>query len=205
LTQNRPDAGTFIPASIILQKLHDEAPADHVTLDWLMDSLQKQSFGLIMLVLAIVAAAPGICMVAGLMLLIPAFQMIAGRSAPVFPHRIAARPLPTRHLGGIVQRAIPMLRYLEKVVYPRCPTPREATKRVVGIAVMMLSARLILTPIPLSNILPALVIALISLAYIEEDGLMLSVCLLAGFVVIAIDLAVVWEIVHGAKRISFSI
>jgi hypothetical protein len=39
-----------------------------------------------------------------------------------------------------------MLRYLEKAVYPRCPTPLEATKRVVGVAVMMLSARLILTP-----------------------------------------------------------
>jgi hypothetical protein len=46
LTQSRPDAGTFIPASVILQKLHDEAPAGHVTLDWLMDNLHKQSFGL---------------------------------------------------------------------------------------------------------------------------------------------------------------
>ena len=88
-----------------------------------------------------------------------------------------------------------MLRYLEKAVYPRCPTPLEATKRVIGIAVMMLSARLILTPIPLSNILPALIIALISLAYTEEDGLVLSISLLIGFAVIALDLAMVWRIV----------
>jgi hypothetical protein len=205
LTQSRPDAGTFIPASAILQKLHDEAPAGHFTLDWLMGSLQKQSFGLILLVLAVVAAAPGISLVGGLLLLIPAFQMIAGRPAPVFPRWIAARPVPTRHLGAVVERAIPMLRYLEKIVHPRCPTPQQATKRVVGIAVMMLSARLILTPIPLSNILPALVIALISLAYVEEDGLILSICLLAGFVIIAVDLAMVWEIAHGAKRIRLSI
>jgi len=195
LMQSRPDAGAFVPASVILQKLHDEAPADHVTLDWLMSSLQKQSFGLIMLVLAVVAAAPGISLIGGLLLLIPAFQMIAGRPAPTFPRWIAARSLPTQHLGAVVQRAIPMLRYLEKAVYPRCPTPPEATKRVVGIAVMMLSARLILTPIPLSNILPALIIALISLAYTEEDGLVLSISLLIGFVVIALDLAMVWRIV----------
>lgn len=205
LTQSRTDAGTFVPASVILQKLHDEAPAGHFTLDWLMGSLHKQSFGLIILVLAVVAAAPGICLVGGLLLLIPAFQMIAGRPAPVFPRWIAARPLPTRHLGAVVQRAIPMLRYLEKAVYSRCPTPLGATKRVVGVAVMMLSARLILTPIPLSNILPALLIALIALAYAEEDGLVLAISLLAGFVVIAIDLAMVWEIVHGAKRIRLSI
>jgi hypothetical protein len=67
---------------------------------------------------------------------------------------------------------------------------------------MMLSVRLILTPIPLSNILPALIIALISLAYTEEDGLVLSISLLAGFVVIAIDLAMVWEFVQGAGRIK---
>jgi hypothetical protein len=201
LTQSQPDAGTFIPASVILQKLHDEAPPGHVTLDWLIGSLPKQSFGLIMLVLAVVAATPGISFVGGLLLLIPAFQMIAGRPAPSFPHWIAGRAIPTRHLGTVVQRAIPMLRYLEKTVHPRWPTPLEATKVIVGIAVMMLSARLILMPIPLSNILPALLIALISLAYVEEDGLVLSICLLAGFVIIAVDLAMVWEIGHGTKRI----
>ena len=199
LTQSRPDAGTFVPASVILQKLHDEAPAGHVTLDWLMGNLHKQSFGLLLLVLAVVAAAPGISLVGGLLLLIPAFEMIAGCPAPVFPRWIAARPLPTRHLGPVVERVIPMLRYLEKAIYPRYPFPPQATKRVIGIAVMMLSARLILTPIPLSNILPASVIALISLAYIEEDGLVLSIFLLVGSVVIATDLVMVWKIVHGAK------
>jgi hypothetical protein len=205
LTQCRPDAGTFVPASVILQKLHDEAPAGHVTLDWLMGNLHKQSFGLLLLVLAVVAAAPGISFVGGLLLLIPAFEMIAGCPAPVFPRWIAARPVPRRHLGPVVQRVIPMLRYLEKAIYPRRPFPPEATKRVIGIAVAMLSARLILTPIPMSNILPASVIALISLAYIEEDGLVLSISLLAGFLVIATDLMVVWEIVHGAKLARLSL
>ena len=99
MTPSRLDARTFIPASVILQEMHDEAPAGHICLGWLMDRLQKQSFGLILLLLAIVAAAPGICFVAGLLLMIAAFQMIAGRPAPVFPRRIAARPLPTRHLA----------------------------------------------------------------------------------------------------------
>jgi hypothetical protein len=52
----------------------------------------------------------------------------------------------------------------------------------------------------MSNIVPALVITLISLAYLEEDGLMLLIGLLIGFVVLAVDLSVLWEIVHGAKR-----
>ncbi len=172
LTQSRPYAGAFVPASVILQKLHDHAPAGHVTLDWLMSSLQKQSFGLITLVLAVVAAAPGISLIGGLLLLIPAVQMMAGRPAPTF------------HTGS-----------------PPATCPHSTSVPSCSALPLMLSARLILTPIPLSNILPALIIALISLAYTEEDGLVLSISLLVGFVVIVVDLAMAWQIVHGAERI----
>ena len=110
---------------------------------------------LIMLLLAVVAIAPGVSIVAGLLLMIPAFQMIAGQPAPVFPRRIAAHPLPTRHLAALVQRAVPVLRYLEKAIHPRWHTPLEATKRVVGIVVVILNTTLVFTPIPLSNVVPA--------------------------------------------------
>jgi hypothetical protein len=201
LTQSQPDAKPFILASAILQELYDEAPPGHITLEWLTSKLHKQSFGLIMLMLSIVAATPGISFIGGLLLVVPALQMIAGRPAPIFPRWIAARPLPTRHLGAVARRAITVLRYVEKVFYPRYPVPPGVTKRVVGIVVMLLIARLMIVPFPFSTILPALVIAWISLAYLEEDGLMLSIGLLAGFVVLAVDLWIAWELVHGAKWI----
>jgi hypothetical protein len=196
-----PDARVLIP-TVVLQRLHDEAPTDHFTLGWLMGSLRKRSFGIIMLLLAVVAIAPGgVSEVAGLLLMIPAFQMIAGQPAPVFPRRIATRPLPTRHLAALVQRAVPVLRYLEKVVHPRWPTPIEATKRLVGAVVVILNTTLVFTPIPLGNVLPALMIALISLAYLQEDGLLLSIALLAAVIVLTVEVAAVWETVLGAKWI----
>jgi hypothetical protein len=186
----------------VLQRLHDEAPTDHFTLGWLMGSLQKRSFGIIMLLLAVVAIVPGgVAEVAGSLLMIPAFQMLAGQPAPVFPRRIAARPLPTRHLAALVQRAVPVLRYLEKVIHPRWPTPIKATKRLVGAVVVILNTTLMFIPVPLGNILPALVIALISLAYLQEDGLLLSIALLAAAIVLAIEVAAVWEEIIGAKWI----
>jgi hypothetical protein len=193
-------ANAFVPTSVLLQRLHDEAPTDHFTLSWVMRGLHKRGFGLILLLLALVAIAPGVSIVAGLLLMIPAFQMIAGQPAPVFPRRIAVHPLPTRHLAALVQRAVPVLRYLEKFIHPRWPTPREATKRLVG-AVVLLNITLLFTPVPLSNVVPALVIALISLAYLEEDGLLLSIALLASIIVLAVELVVVWETVLGAKWI----
>jgi hypothetical protein len=196
-----PDAKAFIPTSVLLQRLHDEAPTDHFTLGWVMRSLHKRGFGLVLLLLALVAIAPGVSIVAGLLLMIPAFQMIAGQPAPAFPRRIAVRPLPTRHLAALVQRAVPVLRYLEKFIHPRWPTPLEATKRLVGAVVVLLNITLLFTPVPLSNAVPALVIALISLAYLEEDGLLLSIALLASVIVLAVEVAAVWETILGAKWI----
>ena len=191
----------LIPASAVLQQLHDEAPADHFTLGWLMGRLHRRSYGIIMLLLAVVAMAPGVSIVAGVLLMIPAFQMLAGKAAPVFPRRIAAHPLPTRHLAALVQRAVPVLRYLEKVIHPRWPTPFEPTRRLIGAVVLILSASLVLTPIPLSNVIPALVIALIALAYLEEDGLLLAIGMLNAAVVVTVELVAIWETVRGAKWI----
>jgi len=197
-----PDAVAFIPASVVLQRLHDEAPTEYFTLDWLMGSLRKRSFGIIMLLLAVVAMAPGVSIVAGLLLMIPALQMIAGRPAPIFPRRIAARPLPTRHLAALVQRAVPVMRYIERIIHPRWRTPLEATKRLDGATILILSVTVVFTPIPLSNVVPAFVIALISLAYLEEDGLLLSIALLAAVIVMTAAGAAVWETIRGAKWIS---
>jgi hypothetical protein len=57
-------------------------------------------------------------------------------------------------------------------------------------------------PIPLSNVVPAFVIALISLAYLEEDGVQLSIALLAAVIVLAVAVVAIWETVLGAQWIS---
>ena len=190
-----------VPASIILKRLNEQAPADHFTLGWLLARLSKHSFGILLLLLSVIAIAPGVAIVAGVLLFIPAFQMIAGRPAPVFPRRLAAYPLSTPHLTAVVQRAIPVLRYIEKFTHPRWPTPHEATKRIVGLAVAMLSPSLVFLPIPLSGVVPAMVIGMIALAYLEEDGLLLSLGLLAAIIVLMVEVAAIWAIVRGAKWI----
>jgi hypothetical protein len=191
----------YIPTSAVLQGLLDDPPADHFTLGWLLGQLHRRSFGIIMLLLALIAVAPGVSMVAGLLLAVPALEMIAGRVAPVFPRRIATRPLPTLHLAHVIRHAVPVLRYLEKAIHPRWPTPFEATKRVVGVVVLLLTALLLLAPVPMIQVLPALVIALIALAYIEEDGVLLSIALLTALALLAIAATAVWQMVVGAQWI----
>ncbi len=70
--------------------------------------------------------------------------------------------------------------------------PLETTKRVVSVIVMLLGVAL-LAPVPLSNVPPALVIAAIALAYLEEDGVLLCAALAVAIVVLAIAAATAWQ------------
>ena len=201
VTQGRDDDGTLVPVSAVLQTLHDQAPADHITLEWLTGGLEERSFGMIILILALISLTPGISPLGGALLWIPALQMMLGRPNLWFPRWMAVREIPTRHLGPIVRRAIPVVAGLERIIHPRFPTPPEATKRIVGAMILLLTARLLLNPIPMSNILPAALIAFIALAYLEQDGLLLIVGLLAGCLVLMVDLALIWQLVHHANAI----
>jgi hypothetical protein len=190
------------PSSRVLEDLLRQAPPDQFTLGWLLSTLHQRSFGVVILFLGVLATAPIGSSVPGIMLAAVAVQMIAGRREPVFPRFITARKLPTQYLIRLGGRAIPVLRYLEKAVHPRWPTAFEAARRFVGIVVLLLTAALLLTPIPLSNIAPAVLVVLISLAYIEEDGLLLCVAFLFAIILISIASAAVWGTIFSALLIS---
>ena len=131
-----------------------------------------------------------------------AVQLIVGHTEPVFPHFIMTRRLPTKQLLRLGGRAIYVLKYLEKAVHPRWPITFEVAKRAVGIIILLLALVLLLTPVPLSNVAPAMVISLISVAYIEEDGLLLSAAFLAAIILIGIGSAAVWGTIVGAVLVS---
>jgi hypothetical protein len=160
---------------------------------WVLSTLHQRSFGVVILFLGVLATAPVGSSVPGIML--TAWQSI-------FARFITNRWLPTQYLFRLGDRAIPVLRYLERVVHPRWPRAFDVARRFVGIVVLLLTAALLLTPIPFSNILPAVLIILIALAYIEEDGLLLCLAFLAAYILIGIESVAVWGTIFGALLIS---
>src|SRR6516162_5062527 len=190
------------PSSRVLQEVIRQASGEYVTVGWLTSTLRRHSFGIIMLSLGLLATTPVGSTVPGLILAVMAVQLIVGRAEPVFPHFIMTRRLPTKQLLRLGDRAIHVLKYLEKAVHPRWPMTFEVAKRAVGVMVLLLTVVLLLTPVPLSNVAPATVISLISLAYIEEDGLLLSVGFLAAIILIGLGSAAVWGAIVGAVLIS---
>ena len=190
------------PSSRVLQELLAQAPADFFTLAWLTFFLRERSFGIMLLFVGLLATIPIGSTIPGLMLLALTIQLIAGWSEVVFPRFISHQPLPTRYLVSVGRRAVPALLFLERVVHPRLPRVFDLLKRGVGVFILLLTAAVLLTPVPMSNVVPAVIISLMSLAYVEEDGLLLtiSVALAIGFIVLIS--AAVWGAVLGLIFLS---
>jgi len=93
------------------------------------------------------------------------------------------------------------LKRMEKLIRPRWRTPFETTKRTVGFVVLLLAATLV-WPFPFSHIIPALVIMLISFAYLEEDGALLCISLGAALVSLGITSATVWATIRATDLLE---
>lgn len=187
---------THEPTSIVLENILDGAPEDHVTVAWLLDSMQERSFGMVMLIMAIIGIVPGASAFVGVLMAIPTAQMMLGRQSPIFPSFLSKRRLPTPRVARLVRKTVPMLRRAERFVRPRWRIPFSTTKRAVGLVVFLLSATL-LAPLPFSHIVPIFVIMLIAFAYLEEDGILLCIGLAAAAVSLALTLAAVWGALKG--------
>jgi len=190
-----------VPTSQALRDLLNGADPERVTLRWLLDSLNERSFGIVMLLLGLVALIPGTSGIVGLLVAVPAVQMILGRKAPIFPGFVSRRQISTQRLARLIARIDPVLRRLERIIRPRWHTPIEATKRLVGVVLLLLGA-LLLVPIPLSNVIPAVAIMLLALAYLEDDGVLLCIALFAALVALAMVAVIVWGMVKGIDFID---
>ena len=180
-----------LPTSVVLDRLLTATMLDQVTLAWVIARLRDRSFGILLFLLALLGFLPGASLIVSLLLLWPAVQMMMARSAPAFPRRIMQRRVSMARLAWLVRHLSPVLRWLEPLVRPRWQTPFEATKRVVGAMVFLLSVTAA-SPIPFGQVVPFLAIMLIAFAYLEEDGMLLCVGLVAGLASLAVSAAAMW-------------
>jgi len=192
-----PEAPARAPTSALLEALLAEAQGAEVTIDWLIERLGERSFGMLLMLFGLVAMLPGVSAAAAIALMLPAGQMILARPRPVLPRRLGSRPVGIRRLHAMLRRVAPALRLIERGIRPRWRTPFEATKRVVGAVVLGLAAAL-LAPVPLSNLPIAVVLMLIALAYLEEDGLLLAAALALALAILAATLFLAWTMVAAA-------
>jgi hypothetical protein len=177
-TRDTDSEPSHIPTSAVLAQLLADLPGDQVNVSWLMDRLENRSFGLVMLLVALIGLIPGIATVATVLMPFLAAQMLLGWEHPKLPGFVANKSISSGRFSRGISRVIPVFRRIEMFVRPRWRTPFNATKRFVGALVLLLAVTT-LVPFPFYQI-PTLVIVMIAFAYLEEDGLLLCISLPAA-------------------------
>jgi hypothetical protein len=175
----------------------DQAKNAHVSVSWLIEQLGERSFGLTFFLMALIALVPGASTVVGVLIAWPAIQMVLGHRAPLLPDIIARRHIEVGKLARAIRILLPRLQWFERLIRPRWPTLFQATKRLTGILTLLVGLTLI-SPVPFSHVVPALVIMLLALAYLEEDGIALLVALTAALLSLTATAAAVWGVVETA-------
>lgn len=178
-------------ASRLLANLANGWPGERLALGDVAAALSDRAYGVLLLIFAapniIPSPIPGISGVLGVPLVLVAAQMLMGRPRPWFPEMLAGRSIATRDFQALMGRILPRLEWMERLLRPRlrfmvAPLP----ERILAGLILVLAVVLVL-PIPLGNMLPALAVSLIALGLIEHDGL----AILIGVVVAILSLAVV--------------
>jgi hypothetical protein len=169
----------YTHTSVLIDELVTQEPDGPVDLDWLLDHLDKRSFGLLLLLLGLLVIVPGVASIATLMVLFPSVEMMLGLSRPAFPKFLAKRSFDFERFKRLTKRVQPGLRAIESLSRPRWKLPHAVAGRLVG-AIVFLLALSAIWPLPLVNVIPGAVIVLVAIAYLQEDGLLLAVAIAAA-------------------------
>ncbi|NBC31715.1 MAG: exopolysaccharide biosynthesis protein [Alphaproteobacteria bacterium] len=180
-------------ASKVLHETVSGFASPRPTLDDLVRGLKDRAFGLVLLLFALPNCIPGppfLGSVFGLPLLFFGIQLAAGRRYPWLPRVIAQYSLDRETLLAIIGRGRPVLERIERICRPRLAVvtgPRS--ERLLGLAMTILAAA-VMIPLPFTNFIPAVGIAVIALGLLEEDGVTILVGLTIGLIGVAIVITV---------------
>jgi len=197
-TQNAVTAAGRMPASAIIESVLRSGRGEIVTLDWLLRQSPAVARETLMLVLALTALIPGASLPAGLILMLLAIPMLFARDGIWLPRYVAARTISMPRLARLVDRVLPVLRWQERMIQPVAQHLVGLSRPLGALLIMALSATL-LVPLPLSNVPPALAIALIAVSYLEASGVLLAFAAFSGALSLAVTGSTVWAAVDAAR------
>ncbi len=175
--------------SEILASLAEDTSRERVSVADIFQAMGDRAFGALILIFAlpnVIPSPPGTSALTGAPLVFLSAQLMLGQS-PWLPKIIANRSIARSDFSAVVRRVSPWLARGERMLRPRLGfLIHPPAEYLTGFLCLILSIILML-PIPLGNILPAIAICLFSFGILERDGL----CVLLGMVMFAISVTVV--------------
>lgn len=167
----------------------DGISAAQISLGELSDAMEERAFGLLLLILALPCGLPFVYIIpqiVALPMVVLALQLASGRNAPWLPAALRNRKLPVAGLLDVLKRTKRYAGWLEKLVHPRLSSFTDGmAARLVG-ALLVIPSISILVPLPLTNTVPGIGVAIASVGLIERDGLFVIGGLVLGLAWVAL-------------------
>jgi hypothetical protein len=174
---------------------------DRLTVGDIVAVLRDRAFALLIVILGLpncLPMPPPIPLVCGLLLLMVAVQITAGMAAPWLPRTLLRRSVARSDVERAANRAVPLLRRLERWSRPRMRLFETALgMRVVGLILLTLSLALIVAAPLVGQIPLGIAICLVGLGLVERDGLVVVIGLGIGVVGVMLNAGFVYAIVSG--------
>jgi hypothetical protein len=184
----------------VLRLLADDASRERITVGDLLHALGDRAIGALLFIFAVpnvLPVPPGTSSVLGAPLVFLAAQLTFGMR-PWLPGIISRRSMARADFGAMVTRVVPWLERAEKLLKPRMTAlALPPFEYAVGLICLLLAIVLVL-PIPLGNMLPALAISLLALGLLERDGIAIGAGLVAAAASTVLVSGVVFGLVKGA-------
>ena len=178
---NPVETNTTLAAEDGDQKASENGPKGR--LGDIVDRLDERAFGLILLLLALPCCLPFVYLlpqIVALPMLALAGQMALGRHHPWLPGALRNRTFSIPLFEGVLGRAEKYVGFFEKLARPRLTAvTSHVGTRIVG-AIMLAPAASILVPLPSTNTVPGIGIAVAALGLVERDGLLVILGLFIG-------------------------
>ena len=186
--------------SQVLHALAHDEHRERIAVGDLLIALGDRAVAALLFVFAVpnvLPVPPGTSAVLGAPLLFLAAQLAFGRR-PWLPSVIARRTMTRQDFATLVRRIGPWLARAERLLRPRAlRLARPPMEHVVGLVCLLLAVVLVL-PVPLGNMLPALAISVLALGVLERDGLWILAGLAAAAVSAVVVSGVVFAMVQAA-------
>lgn len=196
---------TTIPAAKatllhMLQALADDDSRERISIGDLLAALGDRALAALLFVFAVpnvLPVPPGTSTILGAPLVFLAAQLAFGRQ-PWLPAFIADRTMTRGDFASLVRRISPWLARAERLLRPRAiALAQPPMEYLVGLVCLLLAVVLVL-PVPLGNMLPALAISLLALGILERDGLWILAGLVAAVASAVVVSGVVYAVIKAA-------
>lgn len=163
------------PISAVLRDFQASIAVERVSLADILLAFHERGFGFLLFIFALPAAVPlpglGINIIVALPLLFLTAQQAVGRHTIWLPNAWQSKSITKAQLDGILDKAIPYLQTLEIFVRPRLGFMTQGVfSLLIGVMGVIMTLAVCI-PLPLTNTVPSLGIALMAMGVVMRDGL----------------------------------